>query len=112
VSNGIYPQEEFKKNIRIERARADRSNHKLSLVVFDTNSSDPKNKTISRLMEEIRTRIRSVDLAGWYDDQRLGIILPYTSNNGATQLTENICESLDESLPKPVCHVYTYPSDK
>ena len=67
-SNGIYSKAEFKKSIGKERARADRSNHKLSLVIFDMNSSDLKKTNITHLMAEIKGRIRGVDRAGWYDD--------------------------------------------
>jgi PleD family two-component response regulator len=111
VPIGIYSQEEFKKSVGKERARADRSNQKLSLIIFDMNSSAPKKIAINQLFAEIRSRVRNIDQVGWYDDQQLGIILPYTSNRGAIRLTENICESLDESISKPICSVYTYPLD-
>ena len=111
-SGELYPKEEFKSIIEKERARADRDNHKLSLVIFDIGSSDPKNNTIVHLIRRINDRVRCIDEIGWYDDQKIGMILPYTSNKGATKLAENICESLDESIPKPVCTVYTYPLDK
>lgn len=111
-SGELYSKEEFKSIIEKERARADRNNHELSIVIFDLGASDLKKTNIIPLIGEIRGRIRFVDETGWYDDQRIGLILPYTSNKGATELAENICESLDESIPKPVCTVYTYPLDK
>ena len=111
-SGELYSKEEFKSIIEKERARADRNNHELSLVIFDSGASDLKNTNIIPFIGKIRGRIRCVDETGWYDDQRIGTILPYTSNKGATKLAENICESLDSSIPKPVCTVYTYPLDK
>ena len=111
-SGELYPKEEFKSIIEKERARADRDNHKLSLVIFDMGLSHPKNNPAVHLIRRIKDRVRCIDETGWYDDQQIGIILPYTSNKGATKLAENICESLDESIPKPVCTVYTYPLDK
>ena len=111
-SGEIYSKEEFKSIIEKERARADRNNNELSLVIFDLGASDLKKTNVIPLIGEIRGRIRFVDETGWYDDQRIGTILPYTSNKGATKLAENICESLDSSIPKPVCTVYTYPLDK
>lgn len=111
-SGELYSKEEFKGIIEKEHARADRNNHELSLVIFDLGASDLKKTNIIPLIGEIRGRIRFVDETGWYDDQRIGMILPYTSNKGATKLAENICESLDGSIPKPVCTVYTYPLDK
>ena len=111
-SEELYSKEEFKSIIEKERARADRDNHKLSLVIFDMGSSDSKNNTTVKLIRKIKDRVRWIDETGWYDEQQIGMILPYTSNKGATKLAENICESLDESTPKPVCTVYTYPLDK
>jgi GGDEF domain-containing protein len=112
ASGEIYSKEEFKSIIEKERARADRNNHKLSLVIFDMGSSDPKNTDTIQLIEKVWNRIRCTDEVGWYKNQRIGIILSNTSNEGATKLAENICESLYESIPKSVCAVYTYPLDK
>jgi len=111
-SEEIYSKEEFKRIIEKERARADRNNHIFSLVIFDLGASDLKKTNIIPLIGKIRGRIRFVDETGWYDDQRIGMILPYTSNKGATKLAENICESLGSSIPKLVCTVYRYPPDK
>ena len=111
-SGELYSKEEFKSIIEKERARADRDNHELSIVIFDLGASDLKKINIIRLIGEIRGRIRFVDETGWYDDQRIGMILPYTSNKGAAKLAEDICEFLDSSIPKPICTVYTYPPDK
>ena len=111
-SGKLYSKEEFKRIIEKERARADRNDHILSLVVFDLGASGSKNNTSIQLIENICGRIRFIDELGWYDKQRIGMILPYTSNKGATKLAENICESLDGTTPKPVCTVYTYPLDK
>ena len=111
-SGELYSKEEFKRIIEKERARADRNNHKFSLVIFDMNASGPKNSTTIQLIGNIWDRIRCIDEVGWYDNQQIGMILPYTSNKGATKLAENICESFDESILKPVCTVYTYPLDK
>lgn len=103
---------EFRRIIEKERARANRNNHMLSLVLFDMGSPDPHNSTTIQLIEIIKGRLRCVDNAGWYDNQRIGMILPYTSIKGATQLSENICESLDKRIFEPLCTVYTYPSDQ
>ncbi len=111
-SEKVASKEEFKSIIKKERVRADRNNHKLSIVMFDMDASDPKKKTNGQLIENIRSRIRCIDEVGWYDNQRIGMILPYTSNKGATKLAEYICESIDGSTPKPLCTVYTYPSDQ
>jgi GGDEF domain-containing protein len=104
----IYSEIEFRNIIEQERARADRNDHQFSLVVLDTNQPSEKKIGIRRLIQKISGRIRSIDKIGWYDNQRIGIILPYTSGEGATKLAETICELFGTSTPKPECVVYTY----
>jgi hypothetical protein len=111
-SKEICSKEEFKSIITKERARADRNNQELSLLIFDLETSDLKKTNIISLIREIRSRIRLIDEMGWYDDWRIGMILPYTSNKGAIKLAENIYDSLDGIISKSVCTVYTYPLDK
>lgn len=112
ASGDICSEQDFSRLLELERARADRSNQKVSLVVFNISTTTLKNENYINLIATIRGRIRCIDEAGWYDNQRIGMILPFTSNEGAIKLAENICNSLDESIPKPVCAVYTYPIDK
>ena len=112
MAEEIYSIEKFKSIIEAERARANRNNHNLSLLFFDMDSSGQEDNTTVHLIRIIKHRIRCVDKVGWYDNQRIGVILPYTSKKGATQLAENICESLNQTVHKPVCTVYTYPNDK
>lgn len=104
----IYSEVEFRTIIEQERARADRNDHQFSLVVFDIVELTGKKNGIRRMIQKISGRIRSIDKIGWYDNQRIGIILPYTSSEGATILTETICDLFGTSTPKPEFTVYTY----
>lgn len=108
-TNGIYSEEEFKRFIEKERARSDRNNHILSLLIFEMCDRDSNGFETKQLIEKIKNRIRSVDTIGWYDDKRIGLVLPYSSGEGASKLAEDICESLNSSSPKHVCEIYTYP---
>jgi hypothetical protein len=104
----IYPEAEFRAILEQERARADRNDHQFSLIIFDIIQPTGKKFGTRRMIQKISGRIRSIDKIGWYDNQRIGIILPYTSREGATKLAETICDLFGTSTPNPECVVYTY----
>ena len=112
VAGAIYSEEEFRRIIDNERARADRTDHQFSLIVFDlgfTNGNQNKN---GLLLQKIFSRIRRIDEIGWYDRRRIGIILPYTSERGAQRFAESLCELMDPSMAECVFNLYTYGSDR
>jgi hypothetical protein len=104
----IYPEAEFRAILEQERARADRNDHQFSLIVFDIIQPTGKKVGTQRMMQKIFGRIRSIDKIGWFDNQRIGIILPYTSGEGAAKLAETICDLFGTSTRNPECAVYTY----
>jgi hypothetical protein len=55
--------------------------------------------------------MRRIDEIGWYDPQRIGIILPYTSERGAQRFAESLGELMDPSLAECIFNVYTYEFD-
>jgi hypothetical protein len=108
----ICSKEEFIRIIANERARAERNDHCFSLILFDTAAIGLNPGTIGPFTQKIRHRIRQVDQIGWYDRQRIGLILPYTSNVGACQLAAHICSDVEMSYSPSICHVNTYPLDR
>lgn len=112
ASGKICSEEEFIRIIENERARAERNDHCFSLILFDTAAIGLKPRTIGPFAQKIRHRIRQVDQIGWYDHQRIGLILPYTSNIGACQLAAYICSDVEMSFSPSICHVNTYPIDR
>ena len=112
ASGQICSEEEFIRIIENERARAERNDHCFSLILFDTAAIGLTPVTIGPFAQKIRHRIRQVDKIGWYDNQRIGLILPYTSNVGACQLAAYICSDVEMSYSPSICHVNTYPIDR
>ena len=112
ASGQICSEKEFIKIIENERARAERNDHCFSLILFDTAAIGLKPGTIGPFAQKIRLRIRQVDQIGWYDHQRIGLVLPYTSNVGACQLAAYICSDVEMSYSPSICHVNTYPLDR
>ena len=108
----IHYEQEFHSIIEKERARADRTDHQFSLIVLDLGSPDGNHHTTEHILQKIFRRVRRIDEIGWYDQNRIGIILPYTSAQGAQKFAESLNNSF--SLPKEECrlNVYTYDADQ
>jgi PleD family two-component response regulator len=109
--SNIASKNKFYKIIEHERERVNRNGHDVSMVLFDLallkgNAEEKKN-----LIGRINHNIRSVDEIGWYDKQRVGIILPYTSSHGARVFSARICRSLNIIMPDSFCIVFTYPQE-
>ena len=110
--SNIASKKKFYQTIEIEKERVNRNGHDVSMVLFDLalfkgNSGERKN-----LIGKINHNIRSVDEIGWYDKHKVGVILPYTSSQGAREFSVRICRSLNLIMPDSFCHVFTYPQQK
>ena len=112
IAGKIHPEEELRRIIDRERARADRTDHQFSLVVFDLGFTNDHQNENGLLLQKIFSRIRRIDEIGWHDRRRIGIILPYTSERGAQRFAESLCELMDPSMAECVFNLYTYGSDR
>ena len=108
IAGEIYSEEEFRRIIDKERARADRTDHQFSLILLDLGFTNGNHKKNGRQLQKIFSRMRRIDEVGWYDPQRIGIILPYTSEGGAQRFAESIGELMDLSMAECIFNVYTY----
>ena len=102
----IWPAEQFAAILDREMALARRYDSEFSLVVF----SGVHMERIEDRKEALLRRIRSTDEIGWLDEQRIGIILPDTSMEGAQKLADDISAQLSTPESPLSCRAYTYPS--
>jgi len=107
---GICSVKQFQTILESERYRADRNRHVFSLLVFDVGRSDENQIQIRYLAHVLRNRIRLTDRAGWLDNRRIGVVLPYTSAAGAWQLADYICQEMAGKFAPPEYAVDTSPS--
>ncbi len=63
---------------------------------------------MSRVLE---SRIRATDDAGLLGSDRVGVVLPETPADGAWKLADDILKLLPETMRRPECDVYSYPSE-
>jgi hypothetical protein len=96
-------REAFQQAIAKERYRSDRSDHKYSLLIISLAIKSEKDERIGRAIATIRERIRAIDEIGWYEENQLGIILPYTSMAGADQLANEIFDIITAHLEPAEC---------
>jgi hypothetical protein len=99
----LIGKEAFQQAIAKERSRSDRSNHKYSLLIISLAIKSDEDKRIGRAIAMIRQRIRAIDEIGWYEENQLGIILPFTTMAGADRLAGEIIAIITAHLAPAEC---------
>ena len=110
VLRGLYSTEEFRAILERERARANRNGHEFSLVVFDVSDGKGDSTCAQRIADGLKGRLRATDELGWFDNLRLGVVLPYTAPEGAWKVAEDCCQRIATGAWCPTYTVYAYPS--
>ena len=108
------PRRNFDWSSRRERARADRSGDKFSLVVFEFGNTDGRNGpslSVEHLTRILFRRIRITDTVGWFDDKSIGTILPGTTGEGAWKFADDIRRKASAIASHYSYRVYTYPME-
>jgi hypothetical protein len=93
-----------------ERMRSDRGNATFAVLTL-TLSPRCDESDISTLARVLHDRLRATDDAGLLSSNSIGIVLPETPVAGAWKLAEDICDLLPETMRRPQCDVYVYPSE-
>jgi lipopolysaccharide/colanic/teichoic acid biosynthesis glycosyltransferase len=93
-----------------ERMRSDRGSATFAVLTL-TLSTRCDNSDISTLARVLHDRLRATDDAGLLSGNSVGIVLPETPAEGAWKLAGDICDLLPETMRRPQCEVYVYPSE-
>jgi PleD family two-component response regulator len=107
----ICNEKTFHRQLKIERSRAHRNGHVFSLVVFDLKEIRFKKKYADRMMNTVLTRMADYDRMGWYDKNKLGVILPYASAKEANVFSKNIIYSFTNARKETRYTIITYPPE-
>jgi lipopolysaccharide/colanic/teichoic acid biosynthesis glycosyltransferase len=110
-SSGLYSVPQFHAALEREQARAERNRHQVSLVLIRTSDRDHELHGRPCLVDILRGRLRIMDEGGWFDRSRLGVLMPYTSREGARHMVEDLCRLMEGGLSPSDCEIYTYPRD-
>src|SRR5947209_12468167 len=88
---GLHPPAHLRKVLERERARADRTGERLSVITFAAASREADRVTTAWLAKILAGRLRSTDDAGWLDDRQVCAVLPGTAPRGAWKVVEDVC---------------------
>jgi lipopolysaccharide/colanic/teichoic acid biosynthesis glycosyltransferase len=105
----LYSPRQFRAALEREQARAERNGHQIALAIVPAGSRDDG---AAHLAQALKSRLRVTDEAGWFDQSRIGVLMPYTSCTGAWHMIEDLYRLVDGVLPLQDCRVYTYPCDR
>jgi len=92
-----------------ERARVDRNGRVFSLVVFIP--ADDNREAIAGLVKSLTDRVRSSDIVGQLDAERIGVLLTETASDGAWKFADDVLELIAAENLNFNCEVYSYPND-
>ena len=82
------------------------------------NGALRRGTVIADLAEILEDMIRCTDIAGWFDEDAVGLILPHTAGKDAWNLVERVQAELERRLEEAVAGngvafcVHTYPFDE
>jgi PleD family two-component response regulator len=112
TGNICRSEEEFHKKLEIECRRSVYNEQSFSLILLKMNSSQSDQEKIQKLIKKIHNRIRDIDIIGRYDTENIGVIMPYTSENGARGFLQKIMASIMELKKDVESTIYKYFPDK
>lgn len=111
-AESLCGEKEFLRILARERARAERSTHRFSLIVFETGTADKSNDAQIHLLDELSSRMRTTDEAGWLGQNRVGAILHNANAHNAWSFANNIHTTLLSNDIRLPFKVYSYPPEK
>ncbi|MGA8753755.1 sugar transferase [Candidatus Deferrimicrobium sp.] len=109
IFNIVYSSRDFSSIIHRERDRSDRTGQGFSLVIFEVGTGKNRSDSVRNLVPILTHRVRSTDAVGWFEDGRIGVILPHTTTESAWKFVANVRNAFNGNAP-PECVVYAYPS--
>jgi hypothetical protein len=100
----------FGKILERERMRADRCEKPFSVLVFtgDTTSATTR-PDFSELIRTLQGRLRTTDVVGYLDRQRLATLLFDTDRSGARTVLDSIGQDGSSEVRQHISSVHTYP---
>ncbi len=104
----MLTEEEFQNLLSQERSRRDRSGSEFALILFKTEEKKYHKGYAARLIRAMFSRKRSIDELGWYDQERIGVILPSTNQEGARKFASDIENKTRSRYAYPLVSISAY----
>jgi exopolysaccharide biosynthesis polyprenyl glycosylphosphotransferase len=103
----VFDTPHFIKQLNFEQRRAQRSGVPLSIMLLTHDLANAENLSVRTLLKKVQAKIRETDILGYVDQHTLGVLLPYTSEEGARKSLKKIMDAFEET-PLRIA-VATYP---
>ncbi len=91
----MLPEDEFRRLLERERARAERSRRSFVLVEFDTTLASVEE--MARVLDILKQRRRLTDDIGWVRKDAIGVVLPETDATGGSAYLADVHRRLREA---------------
>ncbi len=108
---GVLTQSELRLIVERERARADRTQSSLSLVLIELHDAQLRTSLPMHFPVSIARRLRCTDAVGWFDSETLGLLLPDTHEAGAASLSNELRQTLGTATSGANWRILSYPED-
>lgn len=105
----VLTQEQLRMVLMRERLRSDRSGLPFCVLVFGPRESEDALAAFGPLLDLLLRRLRTTDEVGWLDPNRLAAVLPYTGEEGAWKLADDLLLQWGTNSEPPWCEVHAYP---
>jgi lipopolysaccharide/colanic/teichoic acid biosynthesis glycosyltransferase len=106
----VWDATDFRRLLDHERARSDRSGQSFAVIAFTLRDQDGAYE-LRRTAELLAVRLRAIDELGWFDENRLGVLLPYSTPDSAWKLADDFTAEYPLSGTPPACEVFAYPTN-
>jgi lipopolysaccharide/colanic/teichoic acid biosynthesis glycosyltransferase len=90
-----------------ECSRCERNGQEFSLVVISATENGAR-KHLHRVGRLLCRRARATDEIGWFDTQRLCVVLPDTAGDGAMAFVRHFVEAANHRGLSPLCNLLSY----
>ena len=91
---GIYSPRFFSQLLQYEKTRSERTNTTISLLAIELGAGAAQRYDAAAIAEALKARIRRTDAVGWLDMERIGVLLPGTSEQGAEAFAATVAAAL------------------
>jgi lipopolysaccharide/colanic/teichoic acid biosynthesis glycosyltransferase len=104
----VRSMEAFSDILTRERSRSDRTGRPVSLLVFEVESLTAEQAT--DFLRTLTSVVRFTDDIGWFEESRIGVVLPDTPPEGAQVVAGKVREALTTQIVRYRIYVHPCPS--
>ncbi len=106
----VHSISDFQIVIKRERDRCDREASVFSVIGFYKKNGEAFERYAEPIIQALIDRVRLPDEIGWFDRDRVGVLLPSTNEAGAVKIAADIQKILSRKSVSVSYSIFSYPS--